>query len=380
MTTETPRPPQTTRPAPATSRVPAATSDPTLRTQRDLAFKDFGVVDTGKQDKRSYPVALLIFGSVLTAALMIKTTVKKQLEQQKVITFNAVKPLPPEPPKPKPIVKLPPPPKIKPIEPIKPPIVVETPEPPKIQPPVVKPAPEVVKTSPAPKAVEPPPAPKPVAIQIAQAASVPNNSAHPSPVRLGNLTNPINNTSGPAVSPINLGRSGAPGMNASNSGLGNPTKIALSGSGSPNGTNMAGRDNAAVPIRGLSNGMAGSNGSGPARAGAIQIAMNNKPQPVATQIAQPVSAPRTAPKVLFKPRPEYTEDAKNAHIEGSVAVRIHVTSSGSVQVLGVSSSLGHGLDQAAERAAQGMRFQPATQDGKAVDWDGVVNITFQLAS
>jgi periplasmic protein TonB len=49
-------------------------------------------------------------------------------------------------------------------------------------------------------------------------------------------------------------------------------------------------------------------------------------------------------------------------------------------VLGVSSSLGHGLDQAAERAAQGMRFQPATQDGKAVDWDGVVNITFQLAS
>ncbi len=381
MTTETPRSPQPTRRAPAASRVPAALpSDPTLRSQRDLAFKDFGVVETGKRDKRSLPVALLIFGSVLTAGLMIKGTVKTQLEQRKVITFNAVKPLPPEPPKPKPVVKLPPPPKIKPIEPIKPPIVVETPEPPKIQPPVIKPAPVVVNTPPAPKVVSPPPAPKPVVIQIAQAASVPNNSAHPSPIRVGNMTNPINNTSGPAVSPVNLGRSGAPGMNAANSGLGNPTKIAISGSGSPNGTNMAGHDNAAVPIKGLSNGIAGSNGSGPGRPGAIQIAMNNKPQPIATQIAQPVSAPRTAPKVLFKPRPEYTEDAKTAHIEGSVAVRIHVTSSGSVQVIGVSSGLGHGLDQAAERAAQAMRFQPATQDGRPVDWDGVVNITFQLAS
>ena len=380
MTTETPRPPQTTRPAPETSRVPAAPSDPALRSQQDLAFKDFGVVETGKQDKRSLPVALVIVGSLLTAGLLIKTTVKKQLEQQKVITFNAVKPLPPEPPKPKLIVKLPPPPKIKPIEPIKPPVVVETPEPPKIQPPIVKPAPEVVKTSPAPKVVSPPPAPKPVTIQIAQAASVPNNSAHPSPVRLGTMTNPINNTSGPAVSPINLGHSGAPGMNTANSGLGNPTRIAISGSGSPNGTSMAGRDSAAVPIRGLSSGMAGSNGSGPARAGAIQIAMSNRPEPIATHVAQTVTVPKTAPKVLFKPRPEYTEDAKSAHIEGSVAVRIHVMSNGLVQVLGVSSSLGHGLDQAAERAAQGMRFQPATQDGKAVDWDGVVNITFQLAS
>ncbi|WP_419804074.1 TonB family protein [Terriglobus sp.] len=386
MITETPRSPQPTRRPPVTQRpsvvqrIPTAPSDPTLRTQRDLAFKDFGVVETGKRDKRSLPVALLIFGSALTAGLMIKTTVKKQIEAQKVITFNAVKPLPPEPPRPKPIVKLPPPPKLKPIETIKPPIVVETPEPPKIQPPVIKPAPVAVNTPPAPKVVTPPPAPKPVAIQIAQAASVPNNSAHPSPVRLGSMTNPINNTSGPAVSPVNLGRSGAPGMNAANSGLGNPSRIAISGSGSPNGTNMAGRDSAAVPIRGLSNGLAGSTGSGPARTGAIQIAMNNKPQPVATQIAQTVSAPRTAPKVLFKPRPEYTEDAKAAHIEGSVAVRIHVTSNGAVQVIGVSNGLGHGLNEAAVRAAQAMRFQPATQDGKPTDWDGVVNISFQLAS
>ena len=353
-------------------------SDPTLRSQRDLAFKDFGVVETGKNDKRSLPVALLIFGSVMTALLMIKQTVKLQVQQQKVITFNAVQPTP-EPPKPKPVVKLPPPPKMKPLEVVKP-VVVETQEPPKIQPPVSKPAPEIVKNSPAPKQVSPPPAPKPVTIQIAQAASVPNNSAHPSPIRLGSMTNPINNTSGPAVSPINLGHSGAPGMNAANTGLGNPTRIAIGGSGSPNGTNMAGRDSAAVPIRGLSNGAQGGTGSGAARPGAIQIAMNNKPEPIVTRPPQPVNVPRTAPKVLFKPRPEYTEDAKLAHIEGSVAVRIHVTSAGAVQVIGVSSGLGHGLDQAAVRAAQSMRFQPATQDGRAVDWDGVVNINFQLAS
>lgn len=375
MNPEVPRSPQ------PVNRVSEQTVDPSRPAQQDLAFKNFGVVDTGKQDKKSLPVALLIFGSALTATLLIKTTVKKQMQQQKVITFNTVTPKPEPPKPPPPPVKLPKPPvvKVTPPEPMIKPPVVEVPEPPKVQPPVIKPAPVPVNTPPAPKAVAPPPAPKPVAIQIAQAASVPNNSAHPSAVRLGSMSNPINNTAGPAVSPVNLGRSGAPGMNAANSGLGNPSKIAISGSGSPNGTNMAGRDNAVQPIKGLSNGVPGSNGTGRQTAGAIQIASNNQPRPIATQAVQPVSAPKTAPKVLFKPRPEYTEEAKTAHVEGSVAVRIHVTSSGAVQVVGVSSGLGHGLDQSAVRAAQGMRFQPATQDGKPVDWDGVVNINFQLA-
>ena len=100
------------------------------------------------------------------------------------------------------------------------------------------------------------------------------------------------------------------------------------------------------------------------------------PKPSApTQAAQ-----QSAPKVIFKPKPEYTEEATRLHIEGVVSVRIHVSATGAVQVLGVTSDLGHGLGQSAVRAVQATRFQPALDpSGKPIDWDGVVNVAFQLA-
>ncbi len=255
---------------------------------------------------------------------------------------------------------------------------IEVPEPPKVQPVITKAAPTPAPPTPAPKAVTPPPAPRPVAINIAQAASVPNNDAHPSAIRLGSQTNPINNTSGPAVSNINLGRSGAPGMPAGNSGFGPPSKIAIAGSGSPNGS-MGGRDSGPQPIRGISTGVPGGTGPMSARpVGAIQIAKATPPPTLAT--AQPTAtAAKVAPKLLFKPRPEYTEEARQLHLEGTVYVKIHVAASGSVSVVGVQSGLGHGLDQSAIKAVQSMRFQPALQNGQPADWDGVVNVNFQLA-
>jgi len=41
--------------------------------------------------------------------------------------------------------------------------------------------------------------------------------------------------------------------------------------------------------------------------------------------------------------------------------------------------LGHGLDEAAVRAAQQIRFKPARRDGQPVDFPAVVHIVFQLA-
>lgn len=353
-------------------------------TQRDLAFKNFGVMDTGHQDKKSVVTSLVVNGSLLALAVALSLTAKKMITVSKVATLTApIAVIPQEPPKPKPVIKLPTPPVVKvvPPKPLIHPPVVEVSEPPKVQPPVFKADPVPVNTPAPPKAVNPPPAPRPVAIQIAQAASVANNNANPSPIRLGSMTNPIHDTSGPAVSPINLGRAGAPGMNAGNTGLGPASKINLSGSGSPNGTNMAGHDNSAHVIKGLNNGVPGGTGPLTGRpAGAIQIASNTQPPAIIRPTAQAPVAAKSAPKVLFKPRPVYTDDAKQNHVEGTVYVRIHVTSSGSVQVVGVSSGLGHGLDQSAVQAAQQMRFQPALQDGKPVDWDGVVNINFQIAS
>jgi TonB family protein len=167
-------------------------------------------------------------------------------------------------------------------------------------------------------------------------------------------------------------------MPAGNTGLGPPSAIAIGGSGSPNGR-MGGHDNAAQPIRGISTGVPG--GTGPLSAkpvGAIAIAKG--PTPPAIQQSQVSAGPaKSAPKVIYKPKPEYTEEARSLHLEGTVYVKIHVSATGAVSVIGVQSGLGHGLDQAAVRAVQAMRFQPAVANGQPTDWDGVVNINFQLA-
>jgi hypothetical protein len=51
-----------------------------------------------------------------------------------------------------------------------------------------------------------------------------------------------------------------------------------------------------------------------------------------------------------------------------------------VQVIEVTKPLGYGLDDSAKRAILGTRFEPATDaSGKAIAWDGIVNVMFQLA-
>ncbi len=68
-----------------------------------------------------------------------------------------------------------------------------------------------------------------------------------------------------------------------------------------------------------------------------------------------------------------------------LTVVLHRVSLGTVytlraQVEGVTSGLGHGLDEAAVQAVRGTRFKPATDaSGAPIEWEGVVNVAFQLA-
>jgi TonB family protein len=170
-------------------------------------------------------------------------------------------------------------------------------------------------------------------------------------------------------------------MPASNTGAGAHATSVNLGSGSPSSQNMNGRDNAANAVKGVKLGVAGGTGplnsptrvAGPVNLG--QVAQPTMPKPQA-----PVQSARSAPKVLYKPKPQYTDEALKLHIEGTVSVRLRVSSSGAVQVLGVVNDLGHGLGESAVRAVQATRFQPATDGaGNPVDWEGVVNVAFQLA-
>jgi TonB family protein len=84
-------------------------------------------------------------------------------------------------------------------------------------------------------------------------------------------------------------------------------------------------------------------------------------------------------EIVFKPTPEYTDDARSARIEGTVTLDLEFTAAGDVRVLRVVRGLGHGLDEAAERAALRIRFKPAQSDGRSVDSRAMVHITFRLS-
>lgn len=101
--------------------------------------------------------------------------------------------------------------------------------------------------------------------------------------------------------------------------------------------------------------------------------------PAARVAAKAAPAPFAGIEILEKPHPVYTEEARRLRIEGTVQLRVVFSAGGQIKVLSVVKGLGHGLDEAAVRAAEAIRFRPAQRDGRAVDAPAVIQIQFQLA-
>ena len=104
------------------------------------------------------------------------------------------------------------------------------------------------------------------------------------------------------------------------------------------------------------------------------------PAPPTVQSRPAEQAARLTPaEILSKPTPVYTDEARAQHIQGEVLLEVVLEASGNLRVLKVVRGLGHGLDDAAVRAAQQIRFKPALKDGQPSDSTAVVHIVFQLA-
>jgi protein TonB len=84
-------------------------------------------------------------------------------------------------------------------------------------------------------------------------------------------------------------------------------------------------------------------------------------------------------EILSKPTPVYTEEARRLGIQGEVALSVVFQANGTISVVGVIKSLGHGLDQAAEQAATQIRFKPAQRSGQPTDFPATLRIEFRLA-
>src|SRR5713101_8148867 len=87
----------------------------------------------------------------------------------------------------------------------------------------------------------------------------------------------------------------------------------------------------------------------------------------------------TPVNILDKPRPEYTAEGRGLKLEGDVVIDMVFLANGTIEVNQVVSGLGHGLDEAAVRAAQAIKFKPAKRDGQPVDYPARVRIEFRLA-
>ncbi|HWX53194.1 MAG TPA: energy transducer TonB [Verrucomicrobiae bacterium] len=85
-----------------------------------------------------------------------------------------------------------------------------------------------------------------------------------------------------------------------------------------------------------------------------------------------------APKPLYTPEPEFSEEARKAKYQGVVVLEVIVGTDGRVHNPRVVRSLGMGLDEKAREGVLTWKFDPATKDGRPVAVQMNVEVAFNL--
>ena len=86
----------------------------------------------------------------------------------------------------------------------------------------------------------------------------------------------------------------------------------------------------------------------------------------------------SAPAVLFKVDPEYSEEARKAKYSGTVLLSVIVDAEGHARDIHVVKSLGMGLDEKAIEAVQKWKFKPGMKGGVAVNVRAQIEVNFRL--
>ena len=157
-----------------------------------------------------------------------------------------------------------------------------------------------------------------------------------------------------------------------------------SGPGYGNGTGGAKGARGVIASAGFGNGVATGDGSGNVNSSRGTVRQGGFGDAEAAAAPVRVKAETAAPQMVpaeitLKPTPVYTDEAKKLRIQGEVLLEVVFDSSGRLHVLRIIRGLGHGLDEAAIRAAEQIRFKPALRDGQPADSTAVLHIVFQLA-
>lgn len=191
-----------------------------------------------------------------------------------------------------------------------------------------------------------------------------------------------------AVSKVQTGGFGDPNgvpVNAKGSGKANIGFVGSfdmpRGAGYGNGSGGANGARGTVASAGFGNGIATQGGPrGTAQNRVQTTSFNTVAAPAQTRReATPRTGASVPVSIQSKPNPVYTAEARKHNVEGEVLINVVFTADGKVKILNVVRGLGYGLDEAAARAVKGLKFSPATKDGRPVDSNATLHVMFQLS-
>jgi periplasmic protein TonB len=86
----------------------------------------------------------------------------------------------------------------------------------------------------------------------------------------------------------------------------------------------------------------------------------------------------SAPRAIFTPDPEYSEEARKAKYQGVVVLWLVIGADGHPRDIRIARPLGMGLDEKAIEAVRTWRFEPAKKDGQNVAVQMNVEVSFRL--
>jgi len=86
----------------------------------------------------------------------------------------------------------------------------------------------------------------------------------------------------------------------------------------------------------------------------------------------------SAPQLIHRVDPEYTEEARQAKHQGTVELYVEIEPDGKAYRIQVRRSLGLGLDEKAIECVRQWKFKPGLKDGRAVTVGALVTVHFRL--
>jgi protein TonB len=86
----------------------------------------------------------------------------------------------------------------------------------------------------------------------------------------------------------------------------------------------------------------------------------------------------SAPRPIYSPDPEYSEEARKAKYQGVVVLSVIIGPDGHPRDIKLARSVGLGLDEKAIEAVRTWRFEPAKKDNQAVSVAVNIEVSFNL--